>query len=478
MLTTLILWTSLAAVSQAGERTEWPLAPRLARGQELVYRGTVTEQSLSRGVQFSKTYRLETRGLVLDLKADAADMAFLTRLSQQQQQIASDKPEATETASLRLEVAEVDGVGRVGTPHGVPAGIALDGPSTWETGWLLEMPKLPVTIGQTWTVKEANRPALKVKVVGLEPIGNVTCVKLVAEQEAEEWAKPRGDTVAWRRKDTLWILPKLGIAQRVIRELERREPAHKEPDYRLTTHYDLDSTLRYDNLFLDDRKREILTTRQFDEALKGLLPKAQQNAAAFKQIVARIDQFTEKYPLTPYREALLRTRKLALDASENRLPPQVADTPKVERLTVGKPAPDFLVEDFRTKESVSLRKWKGKALLMVFYLPGSESVRLFMRYVQGLAEQHSDQDLVVLGFAMSDDAAKTADTIERMRLTFPTLAGKALKFSYEVEATPRFVVVDSEGVVRGAYTGWGPEIAPALGADLKRCLPTIPVEGR
>ena len=65
-----------------------------------------------------------------------------------------------------------------------------------------------------------------------------------------------------------------------------------------------------------------------------------------------------------------------------------------------------------------------------------------------------------------------------MRLTFPTLAGKALKFSYDVEATPRFVVVDSEGVVRGAYTGWGPEIAPALGADLKRCLPTIPVEGR
>jgi peroxiredoxin len=476
MLTTLILWSSLAAVSQAGERTEWPLAPRLARGQELIYRGTATEQSLSRGVQFSKTYRLEARGLVLDVKGDAVDMAFLTRLAQQH--TSNDKSDSGETASLRLEVAEVDATGRLASQRGLLATTSLDGPSTWEAGYFIELPKAGVTIGQSWQVEQPGRPPLTVRVAAAEPLGNVTCVKLVVEQQSEEWAKPRGDTAAWRRRDTLWILPRLGVAQRVARELERRDPAHKEPSYRLVTQYDLESSLRYEGLFLEDRRREILTIRQFEDSVKSLLPKQPQNTAAFRQIIARIDQFTEKYPATPYRDALLRTRKLALDASENKLPPQVTEAAKAERLAVGKAAPDFLVEDLRTKESVSLRKWKGKAVLMVFFLPGSESARLFMRHIQNLADQHSDQNLVVLGFAMSDDAEKTADTVERMRLTFPTLAGRALRLSYDVDATPRFVVVDSEGVVQGAYTGWGPEIAPALGADLKKCLPTITAEGR
>ena len=473
MLTTLILWSSLAVASQAGERSEWNLAPRLARGQELVYRGTVTEQNLSRGVQFSRTYRLEVRGLVLELKGDAVDLAVLTRLTQQQATTA-DRPNDSEPASLRFELAELDGAGRFMTNRG--PWLVPDGPATLEAGFAIEVPRTSVRVNQTWTVQEANQPPIGVKVLGLESVGNLSCVKLLVEQESPEWSNPRADVAAWRRQDTLWIAPRLGVAQRVHRTLERREAAHREPTYRLTTQYDLESSLRYDGLFLEDRRREAQAIRQFEDSIRALLPKPQQNAGALKQLVARIDQFAEKYPATPYREALHRTRKLALDGSENRVAPQVAEV-ATQRLAVGKPAPDFLVQDLRTKEAVSLRKCKGRTVLMVFYLPGSESSRLFMRYIQGLAEEHNEKDFMVLGFAMSDDVEKAAEAAERMRLTFPTLAGKSLKVSYEVEATPRFVVVDSQGIVRGMYTGWGPEMPPALTSAIRQCLPAVTTTG-
>jgi hypothetical protein len=65
-----------------------------------------------------------------------------------------------------------------------------------------------------------------------------------------------------------------------------------------------------------------------------------------------------------------------------------------------------------------------------------------------------------------------------MQVRFPTLAGKALKRSYGVESTPRFVVLDSEGVVRAAFTGWGPEIPPALTEAVRKSLPALPDSGR
>jgi peroxiredoxin len=473
MLTTLILWTSVAAAAQSPERPEWNLAPRLSLGQELIYRGTASEVSLGRGVHFSKNYRLELRVLVYEARGESVHLAILTRLVQEQPTAAGKGTESP--ASVRLELAELDGRGRLHWSGG--SWFDPQGLSTLEAGFVLEVPPGARSAGQTWDLEEAQRPPVRVRLVGQEGVGNLACVRLELEQKSPEWSDPRGDRAAWRRTETLWVHPRLGVVQRLHRILEGREPAHKAATYRLTTHYELESSLRYEGMILEDRRREILAIRQFEESVRALLPRGSQQAAALKQVAARAEQFAARHPATPYREALERVRQLALDASENRLPPTLA-VPSAPRLAIGKPAPDFLVHDLKTKEAYSLRRCQGRAVLMVFYQPGAESCRLFMRSIQDLADQFGDQELVVLGFAMSDDADKALETSERMQVRFPTLAGKALKRSYGVESTPRFVVLDSEGVVRAAFTGWGPEIPPALTEAVRKSLPALPDSGR
>ena len=46
-------------------RGDWTLVPKLARGQELVYRGTYTENAGSNRVEFQRTYRIESRAFAL-----------------------------------------------------------------------------------------------------------------------------------------------------------------------------------------------------------------------------------------------------------------------------------------------------------------------------------------------------------------------------------------------------------------------------
>ena len=106
MLTTLILVGSLAVAAQSGERAEWILTPRLVRGQEMVYRGTAAEVNLSRGVHFSKNYRIDVRSLVLESKADGFEMAIQTRIAQLQPTEA-DRADDNAPGSVRLEVVEV-----------------------------------------------------------------------------------------------------------------------------------------------------------------------------------------------------------------------------------------------------------------------------------------------------------------------------------------------------------------------------------
>ena len=66
------------------------------------------------------------------------------------------------------------------------------------------------------------RPLRTWQVAGTELLAGTTCVKLTGAQQSEHWASPRADDVAWRRKDTVWLAPRLGIAQKIERVIERR----------------------------------------------------------------------------------------------------------------------------------------------------------------------------------------------------------------------------------------------------------------
>src|SRR5271154_1167765 len=109
MVATLCLLTCALATAQPQNRADWLLVPQLVRGQELVYTGSWVEDSLSPGVQFHRSYKVETTLLVLDTGPQKNEVALYTVLSLQNKQA---QPDPTGPWSVRLEIAEVTPQGK------------------------------------------------------------------------------------------------------------------------------------------------------------------------------------------------------------------------------------------------------------------------------------------------------------------------------------------------------------------------------
>jgi hypothetical protein len=51
------------------------------------------------------------------------------------------------------------------------------------------------------------------------------------------------------------------------------------------------------------------------------------------------------------------------------------------------------------------------------------------------------------------------------------LDGRGLHHTYGVDGTPRLVVLDGNGVLRGGWTGWGGHTASEVAREVERWLP-------
>src|SRR5947209_9085297 len=117
MVAKLCLLTCALTVAQPADRSAWLLRPQLARGQELVYSGSFTEEAQTPGVHFQRTYRLDLNVFVLEAAPRQWEAAFLTVLT-----LKNNRPErnaAGQPTSVRLELAEIDARGRVRGRPGV-----------------------------------------------------------------------------------------------------------------------------------------------------------------------------------------------------------------------------------------------------------------------------------------------------------------------------------------------------------------------
>jgi peroxiredoxin len=123
--------------------------------------------------------------------------------------------------------------------------------------------------------------------------------------------------------------------------------------------------------------------------------------------------------------------------------------------------------DFTSEETARLRRVRGRPVLMVFYSPTSSTVEEQLRFTQSVHDANGGR-VVVIGLAMSSDADKVRKQHAELRLGYPVLNGQGLRVSYSVDATPRMVVIDADGIVRGSYVGWGGETAGEVTAELKK----------
>jgi peroxiredoxin len=461
--------TPPAAVPPRGG--DWVLMPRLSRGQELVYRGSYTEQARGGHLQFNRAYRLETRVFVLDTPPRSAEVALLTVLKHRDLQTGADNATGTPAASVRLERGQVNLQGHFTAP-GLRLAVPLEGPPLLECGAFLETPPGRVGLEQTWDVAEPGRPLQVWRNTGTDMVNGTLCLKLVGRQQSDDWDRPRADRTAWRRTDVVWYAPRMGVAYRVERLIERRTPADAEPSQQGKLRYELDSSFILAGATAEERRREINNALAFRDALTPLLDQPARHVTPLTGLLKRIDYFLDNQPPTPYREAVLQVKHRAEAARRGETPPALPEeAPPRGAPTVATPgelAPDFIATDLTGAGSVRPRRWLGKPVLLVFYHPTSPTAPDVLHFASRLQHTYPDR-LAVVGLAVAEPQRVKAQR-EELGLTFPVLDGSGLRLSYGVETTPKLVLLDAANVVRGGWLGWGRETPTEVVEELKRWL--------
>jgi peroxiredoxin len=461
---------------------DWLLVPRLHRSQELVYHGTFTEEGRGGRVQFSRSYRLETRILVLDTPPNGADLAVLTLLKHRSSRGAAGIPVAnppvlsgdSALVSVRLERMHVNLQGKISSDPNVNLLVPLDGAPTLECGAFIALPDGRVGVGQEWTALEGERPPLTWRVIGSEMSGGANCLKLSGEQKSDDWDHPRGDRSAWRRQEIVWLSPQLGLATHLEREILQREPAQREATQRSVLRLDLESSFVLSGQAGDSRRQEVTQAFTFRDSLAPLLKQPTHFGPHLSALLRRIEQYLENQPETPYRPAVYQVKRRVEAAQRGETPPEpITDIrPIPTGAAVGQRAPDFIATNFTAGGSAQLRRLMGKPTVLVFYHPDSQTAPTVLLFAQQLLARYS-QRINVVGMSISDKADGVRRQHAGLRLTYPVLSAGGLRGSFGVASTPKIVLLDGNNVIRGEYLGWanGGETAREVDAELRRWLP-------
>lgn len=473
MITTLLLSCALT-IAQPADRAEWQLTPQLTPGLELTYSGTYTDETLVPGAQHQRHYRVDANLLVLDAGVKDWHVAFLTGLSLQNARQPGDK-KPTGPSSVRLEQAKIDWLGRVRSLDKKLLDIPINGPATLECGFIVPAPLARVGRNFTWDLTEPGQPLQRWQIVGTESSGGVQCIKVTGLQQSDDWDRPRADKTAWRRRDIVWLNPQLNVAQKVERVIEQREPARESATQRHIVRLDLDSSLRYPGRAFEERKDEVLKASKFHEDAQLLLRQPVLNRSHTDSLIQRVTfhlQNRQTQDATPYRKAVMQVKTVLEKAKQGDVPaPPVGtepDLPLVKTVVVGQRVPDFVVSNLTEETTTQLKAFAGKPVLVFFYNPGTQLGLDVLKYAKSLSEQQRDR-LTMMAMAVTPDVDVVRKQHKDLRLTFPIMDGNGLRLTFGAIQTPRFVVIDGDGVVRMTQTGWGYHTPDEIEEMLQRC---------
>jgi peroxiredoxin len=468
MIRSICLLSCALSLAQPPDRLEWQLAPQLAPGLELVYRGEYIEEKLIPSVLHQQRFRLDASMMVLDSGAKEWQTGLITSLRLED----SDKKHAG-PSSMKVQLANVDIHGRPRLPDKKPLEIPIQGPPTLESGFIVAAPLAKIGRNSSWEVAEDRRPVLRWQVVGTEMCGGLTCIKLAGVQQTEDWEKSRADHTAWRRRDTIWLHPQLFVAQRVERIIERRDPARDAPTERMTVRYDLESHLRYPSTLFQERKQELTQAAQFFGDARALLNQQGPNRQHVDALLNRVNFHIERQPNSPYRQTFVHVKTLLENArkGDGAVAHAVEPPPVHARaLTIGQRAPNFTVSSFTQEQTVALKNQLGKPVVIVFFNPATSLGKDILAYAKKLSERSNSQ-ISLMALAVTDDTELVRAQHRDGKLTFPILDGSGMRILFGAEQTPRFVLLDSDGLVRFAQTGWGVHTPDEIDDALRRCQP-------
>jgi peroxiredoxin len=195
-----------------------------------------------------------------------------------------------------------------------------------------------------------------------------------------------------------------------------------------------------------------------------------EGARPFEAVARRAQAYLSDHgtnDTVPYREAILAVRKRAESAAKGDLPPaSPPDAPPVpaDPLTVGQPVPDLLAVGVTSPGPVKLSGLKGKPVLLAYFQPSAASGSPVLKLADDL---HARRLMAVVPLAIGDPAEAKA-LAAGLKATVPVYDGTGVYKVHGLEATPVFVVIDADGVVRHVARGWGRETAAAVTREVER----------
>jgi hypothetical protein len=453
--------------------------PRLEKGLEVRWSGTYNEATFRPGVRGRRSYDVDTRLFVLDTGEYGAEAILFTRVFQKPE-LKSNEPPA---GVVRIDMVQINPRGQVrmlpspADPDNPDAKlrpwpfVQLQGLPTHEAGMFVEFPEKPLKPGLTWTRQEAGRPDIAWKVGDADSFHAQPAMKLIAQQKTDSYYDDRIRQAEWRRQDTLTVQPDRGYAVRIQRIIERRDPDAEELSFRSVLLLEQQGRIVYSGRLYDERREESLHAAAFTAMLDRLLAAGgREGPKPFEALSRRVQTYLSDHganDTVPYREAVLAVRKRAESAAKGNLPPA---TPAEETSTssdpiaVGKVIPDITAAGITTKLSAKLSELKGKTVLLAYFQPSAQSGLAVMKLVNIL---HARGIGAILPLAIGDPAdAKKIQLDEKT--TVPIYDGSDVFKTHGLEATPVFIVVDSEGVVRNVIRGWGSETATTVTREFER----------
>jgi cytochrome c biogenesis protein CcmG/thiol:disulfide interchange protein DsbE len=127
---------------------------------------------------------------------------------------------------------------------------------------------------------------------------------------------------------------------------------------------------------------------------------------------------------------------------------------KVKRMEIGKPAPDFVLQDV-SGNTWQLSSLKGKVVFVNFWATWCKPCRDEMPSMEALNKVMAERSFQMLAIVFNDDLQMADSFARRLGATFPVLAnpGPELGEAYMITGVPETFLVDAEGILRHKFIG-------------------------
>jgi thiol-disulfide isomerase/thioredoxin len=116
----------------------------------------------------------------------------------------------------------------------------------------------------------------------------------------------------------------------------------------------------------------------------------------------------------------------------------------------GQPAPKLALKGWINAEPMTLKKLKGKIVVLDFWATWCGPCLASIPHTNELMEKYADQGVVIIGVCAKRGAEKMADTVKQRGIKYPVAEDTGTIAAYKANSYPDYYIIDRNGVLRWA----------------------------